>query len=184
MRIEIWKDIKGYEGLYQISNHGRVRSLDRVVYQKNKSGGLSKHIYKGQILKSRENRNGYYTIGLTKDRYQKHFSVHRLVGEHFLEGRENKNYINHIDCDKSNNHASNLEWCSQSENIQYAYDIGTKRPPHMRRVGQYDDNGNLISIWESESEAGRALGIQQSNIYKVCRGKRKKTGGFNWKYIE
>ena len=161
---EIWKPIKGYEGLYLISNLGRIKSLDRTVYQLHK--------------------DGYARVGLHKNGEMKTYSVHRLVGEHFLEKKPGKDYINHLDCNKANNNVNNLEWCTQSENIQYAYDNRTKIPPHQKKVSQYDMTGNLIQVWESMAEAARSLGLQQPNISKVCLGKRSQTGGYKWAFTE
>lgn len=129
--------------------------------------------------------NGYVCIGLTnKEGKTKTYSIHRLVGIHFLEKPEGKGYINHLDANPSNNRVNNLEWCTQSENIQYAYNNKTKTPPHMKKVKQYDMDGNLIRIWESQTEAAKQLGLHQGNIYKVCSGKRNQTGGFKWQYTE
>ena len=181
---EEWKAIQGYENLYEISNFGRIRSLDKVGFQKHWQGGVSRYLFKGQLLKPSKGSNGYMRISLKKDGKLKTFSIHRLVGIHFLEKPDGKDYINHLDADVTNNHVSNLEWCFQSENIKYAYDNGTKKPPHMKKIGQYDSNGNLLKIWESESQIERELHIYQSNIYKVCSGKRKQAGGYKWQYIE
>ena len=178
----IWKPIKGYEDLYEISSSGEVRSKDRVVYQKNKFGKLSKHIYKGSNIKLKGSR--YATVDLHKDGNAQRFLVHRLVGTHFLDKPTGKDYINHIDANPKNNDVSNLEWCTQSENIQYAYDNGTKIPPHQRKVAQYDLDGNLVRVWSSQSEVEKELGIYQSNIYKVCAGKRNQTGGYKWVYVQ
>ena len=182
--IEHWKPIKGYEGSYEISDHGRVRSLDRVIYQRHYSGCMAKHFYKSQIIIPRVSELGYKTVGLVKNSKQKHFSVHRLVGLHFLNKPEGKNCINHLDANPSNNHVSNLEWCTQSENIKYAYDHGTKRPPHLKPIGQYDDDWNLIKVWEGQTAASRALKIQQVNIGKAARGEREHAGGFRWKFMK
>lgn len=181
---EIWKPIKGYEGFYLISNLGRIKSLDRTVYQLHKDGGQAKHIYKGKIVKPYAYKGGYVRVGLHKNGEMKTYSVHRLVGEHFLEKKPGKDYINHLDCNKANNNVNNLEWCTQSENIQYAYDNRTKIPPHQKKVSQYDMAGNLIQVWESMAEAARSLGLQQPNISKVCLGKRSQTGGYKWAYTE
>lgn len=181
---EIWKDIQGYEGLYQISNYGRVRTVDRVSFQKHWQGGESKYLHKGKIRTPHMRKNGYFSINLVKDRKQKTFNIHRLVALHFIPRVEGKEYVNHIDADKTNNHVSNLEWCTQKENIQYAYDNGTKTPPHERKISQFDMDGNLLKVWKSETEIERVLGIYQANIYKVCKGLRKQAGGYKWQYTE
>ena len=181
---EIWKPIKGFEEFYEISNYGRIRSLDRVIIQKGKFGQDTNHIYKGKIVKLFVYKDGYARVGLHKNGEMKTYSVHRLVGEHFLEKKPGKDCINHLDCNKANNNVNNLEWCTQSENIQYAYDNRTKIPPHQKKISQYDMAGNLIQVWESMAEAARSLGLQQSNISKVCLGKRSQTGGYKWAFTE
>ena len=182
---EEWVDIKGYEELYQVSNMGRIRSKDRVFHQLHYSGHYAEHLLKGKIMKIGKDKKGYCRIGLTdKNGNQKTYSIHRLVGLHFLKRPEGKNYINHLDCNPSNNKANNLEWCTQSENIQYAYDNGTKVAPHTRKISQYDTQGNLIKIWNSQAEIERTLGIKQAKISKVCLGKRNHAGGYKWEYIE
>lgn len=181
---EQWKDITGYEGWYQISNHGRVRSVDRIGCQRHWRGGQSKYLYKGQIRIPYKRKNGYVCITLRKDGVNKTFNIHRLVALHFLPRVEGKEYVNHLDANPDNNHVSNLVWCTQSENIKYAYDNGTKKPPHEKKISQFDMDGNLIKVWKSQAEIERTLGIYQANIHKVCRGKRKMAGGFKWEYAE
>ena len=181
---EQWRDIQGFEGLYQISDHGRVKSNDRVISQSNRYGTTTIHVYKGRILKESMNPNGYIHVDLHKEGKTIRFLIHRLVAIHFLEKQDGQNIINHLDGNKSNNTVSNLEWCTQSQNIQYAYDHGTKIPPHMKRIAQYDMDGNLIKIWSSVSDVCRELKLQSSNIAKVCRGQRNHAGGFKWQYTE
>ena len=181
---EKWIPVQGYEGMYEVSNLGRVRSLTREVIQKNRYGQNTKHIYHGRLIAFDSTPSGYKQVDLHMNGKTRRFLVHRLVAIHFLDRPSGKDYINHIDNDVTNNTISNLEWCTQSENIQYAYEKGRKKAPHQRKVAQYDIDGNLIHIWESQSEAGRALNIHQSNIYKVCRGIRKQAGGYIWTYTE
>ena len=181
---EIWKPIKGFEDSYMISNKGRVKSLDRIGYQKNRYGGLSKYQYKGKIIRLNQRPNGYIIVDLHLNGNVKRCLVHRLVTEAFIENPEHKNYINHKDCILHHNNVENLEWCTQSENIKYAYDIGRKKAPHQKKVGQYDMNNNLIKIWNCLADACRELNLFESNIAKVCQGKRSHTGGYKWKYIE
>lgn len=114
---EFWKAIKGYEGLYQVSNVGRVRSLDRRVCN-HRSG--STRFAKGQILAANDNGHGYKYVTLRTKNSRKNVYVHRLVAEHFLEQVLSKDYVNHLDCDTSNNAVTNLEWCTQKENVRYA----------------------------------------------------------------
>lgn len=115
--MEIWKDIRGYEGLYQVSNLGRVKSVARRVC--NHPSGSTRQMQEHFITPT-DNGNGYKIVGLRSDHKRQNKYVHRLVAEHFLENPQGKNYVNHIDFDKSNNRASNLEWCSQKENVQHS----------------------------------------------------------------
>jgi len=175
---EEWKPIEGYEGLYEVSNLGRVRSRDRIVVRR--TDGRST-LVPGRIMKV--NHAGYYpTVGLNKGYRQKTHLVHRLVATAFLERRENETYINHLDNNPGNNRADNLEWCTQSHNIQYAYDNGRKEGPHMRDVDQLSMDGTYIKTWHGVHAAGRDLGIHGENISKVCKGERSHTGGFKWRY--
>ena len=181
---EEWRPIAGYEGIYEVSNMGRIKSLDRVISQTNRYGTQTDHVYKGKILKESVGNNGYLHIDLHKDGKTKRVLIHRLVASHFLEKQDGADVINHLDCNKENNSVPNLEWCTQSHNIKYAYEQGTKTPPHMQKVAQYGENGSLIRIWDSIAEASRELGLKASNIGKVCRGQRHQTGGYKWQYIE
>lgn len=182
---EIWKDIRGFEGIYQVSNKGRVRSLDRIIHQPGKFGGDTIHIYPGKLLVLGRNPRGYLHIDLHyKQRIERH-SVHRLVALHFLPLVEGKPFINHLDSNPENNTVENLEWCTQSENIQYAYDTGRKVPPHQRPIGQYTEDMKLIKVWESSAQIGREIpNLSRENVLKVCWGQRKHAGGFRWAYIE
>lgn len=182
--MEIWKAVKGYEGMYEVSNRGNVRSVDRIIHLKNRWGGITDHLYKGIVKKPHVMPNGYVMIDLNKNGKHDRRLMHRLVGEHFLEKPDGKNYINHLDGNTRNNNVDNLEWCTQSENIQYAYNNGTKTPPHQKRIGQYDMNGILVNVWCSISEASRASGASRSNIRKVIHGTRNHAGGYKWQITE
>lgn len=181
--FEEWRPIKRFENYYMISNTGRVKSIDRIGYQKNRYGTTSKYLHKGKILKTQQQKNGYITIDLHFDGNVERFFVHRLVAEAFLRKPYGKNYVNHKDNIKNNNCVNNLEWCTQSENIQYAYDNGRKEGPNKRKIMQCDMNNNVIKIWDSLADACRELNLYTSNISKVCQGKRTHAGGYKWKYV-
>lgn len=121
--MEEWKDIKGFEDLYQISNYGNVRSKDRRVIN-HRCG--STRVIKGINLTPWDNGNGYLVVSLNDKRKRKNFYVHRLVAEYFIENPLEKKYVNHIDYDRHNNNAENLEWCTQLENVKHSL-------PNMRK---------------------------------------------------
>jgi hypothetical protein len=110
--MEIFKDIKGYEGIYQISNLGNVKS-----YKKNRV----------KIRIPTKNTNGYLCLGLRKNNKRKMYLIHRLISEYFIENKNNKPYINHIDGNKLNNNINNLEWCTQKENVNHSWKIGLSK---------------------------------------------------------
>jgi hypothetical protein len=124
MGIEIWKDIKGFEGLYQISNYGRVKRLSKKVFNKGLVHGKEYFISKEIILKNATISKGYQGVTLTKNKKRYSKKVHRLVAEAFIPNPENKSQINHIDCNKKNNCVDNLEWNTQSENLKHAFKNG------------------------------------------------------------
>lgn len=117
---EAWRDIPGFEGMYQVSNHGRVRSLDRVYEQSSSHGTMMHKRYNGQIINPTDNGKGYKIVSLKKNGARKNFYVHRLVAESFLENPFRYTEINHIDFDKGNNSVSNLEWISRVGNIHHS----------------------------------------------------------------
>jgi len=183
-KIEVWKDIEGYEGLYQVSNMGRVKSLERTFVDKTER---KQHI-KGRILKLGAGHGGYLKVVLNSNGKKKTVRVHRLVCEAFHENPENKPCVNHIDEDKTNNVASNLEWCTSTENINH----GTRNiragkavaKALSKPVGQYTTNGKFVKVWQSTREVQRQLGFSHVNIGRVARGKQKTAYGYVWKYID
>ena len=183
-KVEIWQDVKGFEGFYQVSNLGRIKSLDRIIQQHHRNQRNVEHIYKGKILKGNINKNGYIIVDLHKKGKIKKFLLHRLIAETFIPKVKGKNIINHKDNNPTNNQVNNLEWCTQSENIKYAYEFGNKKAPHQKRIIQFDRNNNFICEWESQTQIERVLGIKQANISKVCLGKRSQAGGYLWEYIK
>lgn len=116
---EIWKDVKNYEGLYEISNLGNVRSLDKIINGANQFGCKYKNRKKGKILKQHINKQGYKKVILVNNNKAKNFQVHRLVAEAFLPNPSNLPQVNHKDENKQNNCVENLEWCNSSYNINY-----------------------------------------------------------------
>lgn len=119
---EIWKDVKGYEGLYEVSSLGSVRSKERLV--KYSTGVIIKH--KGRVLKQ-ENNKGYKRVTLSKNGEVIRFQVHRLVAMHFVDNTERKPHVNHLDGDGANNRVENLEWCTAQENEIHSHKVLGKR---------------------------------------------------------
>ena len=178
---EIWKDIKGYEGLYQVSNMGRVKSLGRTVSIKN---GFKRAV-RERILRPCTDGSGYLVVNFYNGSGKmKKFSVHRLVCETFHENIKNKPCVNHIDENKTNNTASNLEWCTIAENNNHGTRNARMAKAKSKPVGQYTRDGKLIKVWQSAHEVERKLGFDQRFICKVALGKKKTAYGFVWKYID
>lgn len=166
--FEEWKDIPDYEGLYQVSNYGRVKSL--------KYG-------KERIMKQRKRKDGYLLVCLYKDGVIKSFTVHRLVASAFIPNPNNLPQVNHKDENKENNCAKNLEWCDRKYNINYGTRNERVAKAKSKQVFQYDKDLNLIKIWDSTNECGRN-GFDQGHVTSCCNGERKHHKKFLWSYIE
>ena len=173
MNKEIWKDIKGYEGLYQISNLGRVKSFPR-------NGTIKQE----RILKQTIDNNGYLIVGLHKNNKAKKVCVHWLVADAFIPKGKEDEVINHIDGNKLNNNLNNLERCSQKHNVRESIRLGLQKPYNEKKVLQFDLNNNFIKEWKSACEIQRKLNISQANISACCRGVRKTTGKYIWRCKE
>lgn len=141
--MEIWKSIVGYEGLYEVSNLGNVRSVDRYV--NHPKGGLS--LRKGKLLQPNKNHQGYYCVLLSKSCKTENRRVHRLVAEAFIPNPDNLPQINHKDEDKSNNIVTNLEWCTCSYNIMYGSAIQRMINTKIKK-GVYDKTHIGLSLKE------------------------------------
>ena len=179
---EIWKPVVGYEGFYEVSNIGRVRSLARIV----ECNDGRKRKIKDRTLKSSRNNGGYYGITLHKDGCTKFVNIHRIVAEAFVPNPLEKEEVNHKDENPSNNHASNLEWVTHKENINYGTRTERAREATTKLQGkavqQFSKDGKLVAEYESISIAYRATGAFISNIVKCARGEYKTAGGYIWKY--
>lgn len=185
MQVEIWKSIKGYEGIYDVSSFGSVRSLGFLC-----KGNVGQTCFKkGKLLAKVKATNGYIKAGLFKDGSRVLKSVHRLVAMEFVSNPEKKPQVNHIDGNKRNNHYLNLEWCSPKENTIHAHDNllvkskkGILKIYQNKKVVQYDLKGNKISEFESVNEASKSTGIFSSNITRCAKGRSKRTKDCKWKY--
>ena len=133
--MEIWKEIKGYEGYYLISNMGRVKSQSRKIYNDGIKGENKFYISEEKIINGRIDPKGYLRVALCKDNKQKDYSIHRLVAIAFIPNPNNKPCVNHKDGNKQNNNVENLEWCTYSENLKHAYKMGLKKK--IRNIDTY-----------------------------------------------
>ena len=184
--MENWKDIKGYEGFYQISDYGNVRSLERDVYCQD---GTFHHHVEEKILVSCVNGRGYANVNLYKNGKRKNILIHRLVALAFIPNPENKPMINHKDENPLNNCVDNLEWCTASYNNIYGTRIERQRQTlkdscksgkikQVKKVFCEELNKTFVHAKSAQEE----LGINGNSIRQVCRGKRKTAGGFHWRY--
>ena len=183
---EIWKSIEGYEGKYEISSLGRVRSL----FDKN---GKKRIL----ILKPRISKNGYLYLNLWQNSKGRAKKIHRMVAETFIPNPENKETVNHKNCVKTDNRVENLEWTTWKENSQHAALNGRLRDEHginnpmygkhgkdcpfSKTVFQFSLDGKFIREWENVKIASQTLKI--SHIDSCARGERKTAGGFIWRYV-
>lgn len=165
---EIWKDIKGYEGLYQVSNLGRIKSFSKR---------------KELIRKPTKNkkRNGYLEISLFKNNKEKRFKVHRLVAEAFIPNPENKEEVNHIDGNKSNNNKNNLEWVTDKENKEHAWKNGLMNSNHKKVKIICNETKEEF---ESVVECSIKMDIDRRSIFRQLKGERKTAGGYTFKRLE
>lgn len=183
---EAWKDVKGYEGYYQVSSLGRVRSLDRVV-----SRCLYMVHVAGRIMDQRANTNGYMRVALSRNGVCKYEFVHRLVATAFVENPNSYGYVDHIDSDRLNNCASNLAWCTQGDNIHFAYERGRRPHVHLsqeaieslsaanRRQVIRDDG----KVYKSVGDAADDIGVTGAMVSHVLNGRAKTAHGHSFAYV-
>lgn len=169
--MEIWKDITGYEGRYQVSNEGRVRSLPVKS---------TTRYYGGKVLVQMTDNIGYKVVNLSRKTYK----VHRLVAAAFVDNPNNYPHVNHIDEDKTNNSASNLEWCTPEHNNNHGTRNKRISQNAGRKVVQYDMQGNEIRTWDSIAKAAKHYGVARTTICGCCAGRQHTSCGYIWRYAE
>jgi hypothetical protein len=191
---EIWKDIAGYEKMYQVSNLGRVRSLDRYSWN-----GYKYWLQRGKILKPCQQKSGYLNVDLSDGHSKSHkYRVHRLVAQAFIPNPNNLPCVNHKDENPQNNKALNLEWCDYRYNNNYGnhnlkMSLTRQKKKYKsiairngrkasKKVKQLDLNGKLLHIYPSQTEAARKTGSKRNGISDCCRGKHKSHNGYLWEY--
>lgn len=168
-----WRNIKDYEGLYQVSECGEIKSLDRK--SKRKDGRFN--VYKGKVLKQGKNNRGYNVITLTKNGTQKTFLVHRIVAMNFIKNVENKKFVNHIDGDKRNNRSENLEWTTFEENIKHAWENKIYKPIKSESVNTAKLNHEKVKNIrknarnKSVKELAKEYGVTSTTISNVLNFK-------------
>lgn len=195
--MEIWKDIEGYEGIYQVSSEGRVRSLDRIITAVYKSGKIVNKKAKGKIL-STFKVNKYYNVATFSGGVKK--LVHRLVAETFIQNPDNKPIVDHIIpvSNGGTDNVKNLRWSTPPENNSNKHTLinmsnamkgkpspmkgKLNRKDVSKKVYQYSLSGELINVFESVMDVKRKLGFDVGNISKCCNGKQKTYKGFMWSY--
>ena len=180
---ERWKDIAGYEGLYQISDYGRVKSLGRDITIVSRLGNKFIRTYYPKILKQNEIKATKYVFVNLIDTNGIHIpkTIHRLVGLHFIENVNNYPIILHKDDNKQNNYADNLKWGTCCENIQSAYDNGL-HDSRRRRIIKLNKNNGILCEYPSISSAAKDNNICPSSIGNCLLRRSKSAGGFKWIY--
>lgn len=190
--MEEWKDVIGYESLYQVSNLGNVKSLDRLV-----ETSRGPRFYEGRLLNNCKLKIGYMSVRLSKDGILTTFYVHRLLMESFYGVDIYKVCVNHINGDRSDNRIDNLEWVSYSENTNHAINILKSLTPPSKKIGKYDKQNKLIKTYDSLKDAAEDNDIAPANISVACNNKQRKKvkngkeyyytvnicGGYRWKYL-
>ena len=159
---EFYKDIPEFEGLYQISNLGNVKSLRSNI-----------------IMKPRKNNAGYYYIQFSVNQKKTKKFIHRLVAEVFIPNPANKKEVHHLDGNPENNKMTNLKWVEHKDHTDLEHIPRATKP-----VIQYDLNGNFIKFWNSQSEINRELNYNKGSISNCCNGKTKTAYGFKWQYAK
>ena len=183
--MEIWKPIKNFETHYEISTHGRVRSIDRTVNTGIKNNETK--ITKGKLLKFNEKKNGYLTVDLCIGNNHKTMSIHRLVALTFIPNPENKPYVNHKNANKKDNRIDNLEWVTAIENSNYASNLGLLYGG-LRKGIKCVENGMIFTSsykaaeWLNSEKFGfsKDVGAMSRKIRAVCTGKQKSAYGYRW----
>ena len=187
--MEEWKDIKGFEGLYKVSNYGNIMSVERYVNTCHKD---VMRLIPNRLLVPHKTKTGYLKVWLYRNGKKKKYSVHRLVAMAFIDNPENKPCVNHIDNNRENNNVNNLEWCTYKENSQWAEIQGRREftkewrekisaTRKTKPVIGIDDEGNEIFFAKVRDVIKE--GFDPKAIIRCCKGLQHKSKGYTWKYV-
>lgn len=188
MKEEIWKDIEGFEGLYQVSSFGRVKSCKRFITKQNRWGKIQKYCLKEKILSQYVNTSGYCIVNLWDNEKCIHKLVHRIVAEAFIPNSNNLPEVNHNDENKLNNTYLNLMWCDRKFNNNYGKQSKEGRrlagKHRMKKVCQLSIEGEFIKVFEGIRVAEEQTGVDNTAISRCCKGIFKTAGGYVWRYVD
>ena len=179
---EVWKDINGYDGEYQVSNLGRIKSVARLTTRPCQYG-IREYRIPEKILRTRLGTSGYLCVNLHHEGKQVTEMIHRLVALHFCQGYRDGLVVNHIDEVRTNNRADNLEWITHTENVNHGTGI-QRRKKHPKAVVQISLSGEVVHTFPSLKAAAKALGLHPTRIGHCCHGDRPTAGGYKWKFKE
>jgi hypothetical protein len=176
---EIWKPVAGYEGIYEVSNFGRVKSVARTIDH----NGFMRFRKERILTPIKRNRQGYMSVNLYSGKHKFTMcSIHRLVGVAFLPNPDNLPYINHKDENPSNNRVDNLEWCTQKYNTNYGTCPARIARALSKPIIQKTMDGEPIRVWKSCADAGRSFGARAAHICQAAKGERPHAYGYKWEY--
>lgn len=187
---ETWKPINGFEGYYEASNLGKIRSLSRIVKHKNRG---HKQFKRGKQIKFFLNHKGYPQVDLRNQHKRLSTSVHRIIAKTFIENHGNKPQVNHKNGIKTDNRSVNLEWCTPGENVRHAYRMGLSSSPMKGKFGADHNRSRPVVMmtkkrdeiqrFDSLTMANKITGVNTGNIQSACCGRANTAGGYLWEYL-
>ena len=178
IKEKVWKPINEYDGYYEVSNFGEIKSLFRYVNVKNGFRSVPE-----KILKPKIDKDGYLRVVLQKERKQKHFLVHRIVAETFIDNPKNLPHVNHKNENKIDNRVENLEWCTEKYNCNYGNRNKKLSESKYKPINQYTLNGDFVKRWESGLLIEKETGFNAKNISACCCKVKKTAYGYIWEFV-